>query len=227
MREIRLTVARQGRIAAPEGAILGRGGELAASCLAIDVSAWAEGAVGVYSIAAARPDGPTWVIAAGLTPRDGVLEAVLPDALLAAPGWARIEVRGETSGALVKSASVMLPVREALLAGDEPSGVDPLWIDQLTQAGAALGERIAAGDALLSEMRALRQQAADEAAQLAEGVEKARGWAEIAEQGIRVAGFSVDANGELIQRMPEDGANVSFAISEGGDLEVSIHDGDN
>ena len=45
----------------------------------------------------------------------------------------------------------------------------------------------------------------------------------IAENGIKVASFEIDENGDLIQHMPDGESNLEFALNDAGELEVTIH----
>ena len=56
-----------------------------------------------------------------------------------------------------------------------------------------------------------------------EAADDAHGWAVVAENGIKVASFEIDENGDLIQHMPDGESNLEFALNDAGELEVTIH----
>ena len=164
MREIALTVSAHGDIALSNGSMIGREGELNASRVAFDVSAWVDGAIGTYSIAGKNGAGVEWLLETGLTAVAGIVALDVPDALVSAEGYAEIEIRGESTGTIIKAAPFRLPVRAALTAGTAPEGADPAWIDRLSQAASGVAR---AADALAAQVGAAESGEAGRAAQAA------------------------------------------------------------
>lgn len=170
MRTIKLAINPRGYIVAPSGERLGRAGEIGASRIEFDVSGWTENTIATYSVAGKNAAGVAWILESGLIATDGIVSLDVPDAMVAVDGYATVEIRGEASGAIIKTAGITLYVEPALTTGTAPDGADPAWIDRLAQAGATLGEEISAGAELRDEMQGLADQVRDDA----QGVEADR-----------------------------------------------------
>lgn len=235
MREINLAVNPRGSITAPASKILGRTGEADTTRLIIDVSAWAEAAIGVYSVVARRPDRAVYALGAALAPVGGIVTVDVPAPMLALAGWAWIEVRGEAAGLIIKSATTQMCVAPSVTGGDPDAEYDYPWVDGLTQAATHLGDQLEAGETLRDEMQELADQTAEYAQQTAQDKQAAAGYAgdaaghaddaQAARQGAEQAcdgsrGYAVEASESA------DRAESAYARVVGIDLVVDVASGE-
>lgn len=227
MRTIKLAVNPRGYIIAPSGERLGRAGEIGASRIEFDVSGWAENTIATYSIAGKNAAGLAWVLESGLTATDGIVSLDVPDALVSMDGYATVEIRGEASGAIIKTAGITLYVEPALTTGTAPTGAEPAWIDRLSQAGVALGEQIAGGGALRDEMQGLADQVDKDARGVVADRDATHGYMKRAE----TAAVSAEGDAQIAsdRAAAADGsalrAEAAYSRIVGLELAVDVADG--